>query len=388
MMAKLMKTGTTPGNLKKNIFHLIIGLILILCALPATGESVQDHREMYDKIYSKAVQDLLNGNVDEKIDGVIKLGGHRVQQYVRPLGEELNRDLGDPQLSKTPTNDPYVKSQIAWAMGRMGHRWSIPYLTQALKTSISMMDEKVKQADKKREFVKKEGIEAFVLSPEREGPALMSDEPVPHGGSADAYWSISDELKEDIAITPLTSEQDRLRLIGFNYVNLTVNIIRAIGEVGRQNEVYFKSINPTDESNKLMGEAIDSLVIGLKHGIVSVRGAAALALGDYGTTKSQDALKEHFAAEKDFSVKVRVARAILENDKSQTQYYTFLLDSLPSPEMEVRRQAAIALLELKMGESVFALRDALEVEPNVVVRQILKEAIYYAEVDNILPVNY
>lgn len=388
MMAKLMKSGNISHNPGRGFLLFAQAIILLFSSLSLNAESVPETKARYNRIYSKAVRDLLNGNVEEKLDGATKLGGHKVTQYIRPLGEELNRDLDHAAFRKTPANDPYVKSQIAWAIGRMGHRWSIPYLIQALKTTISVMDEKIKEAEKKQEFVKKEGIQALVLSPNREGPAIMRDDPQPDVANPDAFWSISDELKDDIAITPQTDDQDRLRLIGYNYVNLSVNIIRAIGEVGRQNGVYFRSISPTEESKKLMGDAIDSLTVALKHGVVSVRGAAALALGDYGTDASQSTLKQHFPSEEDFSVKVRVARAILENDKSQTQYYTFLLSSLPSPTMEVRRQAAIALRELKMGESVFALRDALEVEPNVAVREILKEAIYYAEVDNILPVNY
>ncbi len=376
-----MKTG----EIMKKITGIILMGALFLPGVIQAGPE-EESQDMYNKIYSEAVRNILNGNSDEKIDGAIKLGGHKVTRYVRILGEELNEELEDPLIRRTPTNDPYVKSQIAWAIGRMGHRWSIPYVITALDKSLLIVDEMIKKTEAKRKFYEKNEIQGVALPPIKEGPAQMV-EGHPYGASPDVYWSVADDFKGAIGINP-RSEEHRIRLLGYNYVNLSMNIIRALGEIGRQNGLYFRSLKMTDESTRLLKQSMEILNKSLESDVADIRGATALALGSFGTKEAVDKLINQFDKEKDFSVKVRIARGILENDKSKTSYYQFILDSLPAPEMEVRRQAALALLELKMGESVFALKDALEVEPNNTVRNILKKAIYHAEVDNIMPVNY
>ncbi len=376
------------GNKVSILFLLTLAMLFLMTfQVSLSAEERDDSITLYKRIYGKALRDVISGTADEKIDGAIKLGSHRVVDHLRPLGEELNKGLADPEMRKVPSNDPYVKSHIAWAMGRIGHRYAIPYLVSALNTTDQIAREQIQKA---QELKKKRAAEksfAITLIPDRPGPAMMEDGPHPYTTSPDVYWSVADSMKSEMGI-PHSGQIYRLKAQGYNYVNLEMTLIRAIGDVGHKNTLYFKGLSVNEESTKLLDTIYSVFQQTYKSQLPGIRGATALALGDVGTPRALEILQGYYASEKDFSVKVRIARGILMNDRTQAQYYQFILAALPNLDLETRRQAAIALRELKMGESVFALRDALTIENDPALKEILLEAIHYAEIDNILPINY
>ncbi len=376
---------------KRSFFTGAVALAAVSVLILPAGEGLRandsaESRVFYEKLYAQAIIDLQHGNAQEKIRAAQLMGAHKLTQYMRPLGEELIKDMDHPELRKTTTNDSYIKSSIAWALGRIGHRWSYPYLVEALEKTDIASDLEIKKATEKAEKAKAENSPSAALVPNVAGPALLG-EGFKYPASPDYYWSVADELKSVISVDP-NDEGYQLRLMGYNRINQTIAILDAMGEVGRQNGVYFKSLNPTPETENILGKIIPVMQKYLDHPLSSVRGAAALSLGGLGTPKALELLKGRFTNEGDFRVKVRIARAILINDKSQYSYFDFLISMLPNNDMQVRREAALAFRELSMGEAIFALADAIEVEENPLVRGILTQAHYNARIDNILPVNY
>lgn len=376
----------------RKISIIFISVILLLGAGNATIQagSNDDAKLLYGKIYSKALKDLLGGNSLEKIDAAIKFGGHRVTRYIRPLGEELNKDLDRQEFRKTPNRDPYVKSQIAWALGRIGHRWSLPYLLDALEKTVAVVDSVKKERDELREKYRQMGVQTVVPEITRTGPAFMgpsADAEEIYPASPDVYWSQADEFK-GIMAPNLREEDHRIRMMGYNYLNLAQYILQAIGDVASNNALYYKGLSITEQDKKQHDRMIEVLSKYIVHEKDEIRKYSAYALGGLGTNEAVTKLEEQYGKEEKAIVKVKLAQAILLNDRSKTDLYEFIVGSLIVQDIHVRRASAMALRELRLGESVFALKNALEVEHDETTRVILKQAIQNAEMDNIMPINY
>jgi HEAT repeat protein len=361
------------------------GLVFPAHSVFSSGDS-SDAQEFYVKMYDNALRDLQFGNASEKISAARLMGSHKLSQFIRPLGDELLKDIDHPQLRKTTTNDAYIKSTIAWAIGRIGHRWSYPYLIEALDKTLAVVDTDIKSAEAKAEKAKNESSPAVMLVPNRPTPALMN-EGFKYPASPDYNWSVADDLKSSVGNDP-RDESYQMKLLGYNRVNQAIHIIDALGDIGRQNGIYFRSLTPTNETVKILDSLYPVLQKQSEHPLSDIRGASALALGGLGTKKALEILQARFNVEADYRVKVKIARSILVNDKSQHSYFDFLVNMLPNNDVHVRRESALALKELSMGEAVFAIGDAIKVEENEIVRRILLEAEFNARMDNILPVNY
>lgn len=87
-------------------------------------------------------------------------------------------------------------------------------------------------------------------------------------------------------------------------------------------------------------------------------------------------------------MKARFARSILFVDKAQAATFKTLVELLKDRERGVRIEAIFAFRELAMAESADELREALRVEEDDSLRNLLKEAIGNAELDAVMPVNY
>lgn len=352
---KVKKIGLTAG---------VISFIVL--ALPLQAGSEDEARDQYKKMQDRAFKDLANGNVREKIDAILFLGGARNHQAIRPLGRELIRDLKDPVMRRAPSNDPYVKSLAAWALARIGHDLAIDDLITALDATVAILDAEAKANEELR---KKQEPNSYriILDRNRPGPARFKPG-FSFPASPDSHWSEADEFKNWVAI-PDNDEAVMIRLHGYNYLNLAETILFALGVIGGS-------------------RAEEKLIPYMENQSAYLRGATAFALARIATTKSIEAVEKRYAKEEDKVVKIRICMAMLENNKTRTTYYKELTTLLRDPEIPVRLEAALALRDLSLGESLFALKDALRVEEHESIRMILTQAINNAERDNIVPVNY
>ncbi|MBI3396652.1 MAG: HEAT repeat domain-containing protein, partial [Spirochaetia bacterium] len=190
----------------------------------------------------------------------------------------------------------------------------------------------------------------------------------PFPASPDVFWSEADEFKSVVAVNG-EDEAVALRLKGYNYLNLAEMVLFALGEIG--------------------GDKAEERVIPyLDNRFSYLRGAAAIALGRMGSAKGLSALEQRMGKEQDKSVRARMCLGLLMRDKTRTKVYLELLDLLKDRDDRVRLESALALRELGMGESSGALKEALAAEESSLVRGILEQAVWNAEVNNILPADY
>ncbi|MBX7058102.1 MAG: HEAT repeat domain-containing protein [Leptospirales bacterium] len=362
--------------------RLCIYVALVLClsgAAPAAlvAGSDDDARNYWQARYDEAMRNLQTGSAEERARAAMLLGAHRQYEFVRPLANELLRELDDPAKRSTPINDPYVKTAMAWALGEIAHPISVGPLVKALEISRKIVGEQIQQATERQtrerqrlEQLHQANANEFLvgtvnLSPDR--PAPFNQPGFSFGYSPDMMYSVSDSFK---SMDPdVNDEGHRLRLQNYNYLNLTRQIFLSLGNIGSE-------------------DSVQALAGFLKDEIPMIRYMAAAALG---RSRSQRALAEinaRFNEESDPYVKVGLSYGGLTIDKSQAPLFMNLLAALKSDDTYVRYHAAAALRELGLGESVESLRAARLIESEPQIQGILDEAIVKAEIDNIIPVNY
>lgn len=376
------------------VLSAAILLIAGLGVAPVQGGTQDDAIAMWGKRYQQAYQDLRYGSTFEKIRAARLMGAHRKSRYIRPLGKELLRELDRPAYRKVPTNDPYVKSEIAWAMGEIGHKQAVPDLLQAIALTMTIAEEEFAVTVQKRtealkaseeaatargeDAAEPERIKPVTLTRERPGPFLVEGYTFPY--SPDMMWSKADEFKS-IPAPDDTAEDHRIRLMGANYLNLLRALFIALGEIGDESAI--EAIKAADGQTDIPG--VSSY---LTNDIPVVRGFASIALGKIATKKAYALIDQHYPNETVDSIKVRIAHSVLGSDKSRTEYYDEMLRYLAINDDRVRYLAAVGMRELAMGESLDHLKDAYSIEHDPVIRKVLQEAIHNAEVDSIIPVNY
>ncbi len=392
---KCRSTATNPGSAATRTKSItgaaLLAAVMALLAVPthqAQGGTQDDAIALWGKRYEKAYRDLRFGHTFEKIEAARLMGAHKKARYIRPLGKELLRDLDNPVYRRIPTNDPYVKSQIAWAMGEIGHKQAVPALLQALATTIAIVEEEFKNTAAVRQMELENSdaaaqargedpndpgrVRPVIMDRSRPGPFLLEGYSFPY--SPDMFWSQSDEFK-DIPAIDTSAEDHRIRLIGANYMNLIRALFVAIGEIGHESAI--DGVDPYPGVGSY-----------LTNRIPFVRGFAAHALAKIGNLKALSLIDQHYPNEQIDEVKVRIAYSVLDSDKTRVEYYNEVLRYLAVDDDRVRYIAAVGLRELKMGESLDHLRDAHSIEHDPVIRDVLQDAIHNAEVDSIIPVNY
>lgn len=380
----------------KRSVHLALALaILISGSMTLHAGSEDDAKVLWKKRYEKAVRDLQFGNSEEKLAAVMVLGGHRKAAYVRKLGDELLRDM-TPEHQKYlrfPTNDPFVKTAIAWAIGRTEHKAGVPYLLQALDITTDLMKKDLEQRatsekalvefseqNRKAEIADQNKLrqarglpatdpedkyKVVMVKPGYDFPGPLKTGKHAFPNSPDMHWSLAEDFRSMSYVDADPSH--RMRMRGGNYMNMMRAIFWALGSIGSE-------------------EATESVKKYLTHEMPAVRAYAAQSLGMIGTSLS---VEEAYAAEKNTRVKVYMTFAVLRNDKTKTTFYLDLVNKYIKDNNDlVRFDSAVVLRDLAMGESEQILRDALFIEDRPIIRSILEQGIYVTRRDNIMPVNY
>ena len=344
---------------------LAIGLIGLFSAGPLMAGAEDDAKAYYEKRTEEALRHLDFGTMDQKILAIYYMGAPARAQFVRPLGRELLENLDDPALRKAPQNDPYIKAHIAWALGQIDHEAAVPYLLDALEQVNAIVDEQRKAVEAARQKRSPQSHE-FLIEQDEPGPFLSSrDVPFPY--SPDVYWSVSDRFKAVPAVN-LAAEDHRAMLKGYNYVNVMQHIFIALGKIRAK-------------------ESAEKIAPYLNHPYTGVRQEAALALGKIGSLTALEALERAFQNEKDPSVRARISFSIFLNDHTRVKFYQEILTMLKDNDVRVRLEAAKALRELALGESITPLFEARRLEESALVRSIIDQAIYNAEHNNLFPPN-
>ncbi|MDH5657531.1 MAG: HEAT repeat domain-containing protein, partial [Spirochaetia bacterium] len=205
--------------------------------------------------------------------------------------------------------------------------------------------------------------------------------------SPDIYWSLGEDFKSTMGANP-DSIDDRVKLQGYNYVNVALSIIDAIGEISMLNKHQIPPGSAGVPLKKKLDESRDLLIKLLSHNLSYIRGGASLALGQIGDKETMDILEKKFEEEKEMAVKTQIARSILWNDRTRSKVTNTLLEMLTSDEFEVRMEASRALRDVGLGETLTYLLAALDIEEDKRLQRILKDAIFNAQIDNVMPVNY
>ena len=372
---------------KPNRF-VILALVSVTVALagvePVRAGAEDDAIDMYTRMYRDAQRDLEFGNAYERIHAAWLMGQHKNPRFIRPLQRELLKDLTVKKFRKFTVNDPYVKSQIAYALGRIGHKDSIDPLFLALDQTIAIIEDEAKDSAARKERATQlfqqanankgepetinQSQEPVVMRPNAQATPARLQPQFRYPQSPDVFWSVADEFKS-IPAPDDWSELHDIRMRGYSWNNLAGHIIRAIGDIG-------------DE------ESLDKMEKYLTYENENIRYQASVAMGYIGTPKAVGLLDTRFDAEENMFVKVGIARSMLYADKTQSKALMFLIDNVRIDDVKVRYAITYALLDLRVGEALWPLRRAYAVEDNAQLRRLMKKAIYYAEVDNILPVNY
>lgn len=354
--------------MKNNIYFLTAVLCTAFLTAGLHAGAEDDAKAYYTELYERSAKHLELGNERQKVLAATIMGTSRKPKFVRPLGRELLHGLNDPVYRKMAAFDPYVKSAIATALGQIGREEALPYLEEALKETDKILNEQKQEIEEKQAQAKQNKSYELVLLQSKPGPAFMGPkEARPFITSPDALWNVADEFKKYIAPDP-NDEWMQTRLKGYNYVNLAIHILGAIGDLGKP-------------------ESTEVVVPFLSHPYPAIRMAAALALGQIGTLQAQEALGGRYAQEEDKRVKVRIAFGLFLNDPTRANFYQDLLGYLKDDDVKVRLEAAGAMRELALGESYYHLIDTMKLEDRQIVRDVLKQAIRNAELDNLFPPN-
>lgn len=386
-------------------------LAFILCFSAGASVILADGPDMensayHDRLAKKNLRELSGDRPEAKVDAAIYFGARGDLRYLRPLGRELLRNLDkDSPYLRGAGSDPYVKSHLAEAIGRIGDPDGLDYLLRALKHTIDIVEMELQQSAelRKREqaFAEsvygkkgqgKEGgdenlgmykkpMPKIVLDRNRSGPARMSQGyAIPY--SPDVYWSISDEFKDLMSVDE-TDPYQRMRLKGYNYVNLTVHLLSALDRIYSRMDVKTREDLMSEQAPQIQGL--------LTYRIPDIRGAAVITLSYMfrGVTdkKIQDPINERLKKEEDPAVRVRVAQGVLIMDRGRRDAIYVLMNLLKDEDAMVRYYAALAFRDLHIGEALFALRKAYQMEEREQIRRILKQAIHNAYIDHYSPVS-
>lgn len=372
--------------------RLLLLLLLLGAFWPSVAIPPSDVEAylVHQRLYNKAEHHVQYGNAEQRLQAALFFGARRNPRYVRLLAKELLQELdpSDPYFNM-PRNAPVVKSYLAWALGHIGHTKAVPYLLKALDTVSKTLAEESKRIaqakeDEKQRYAKdantKTGrgvinddpVRRIILEKRRPGPYLEGKEhALPY--SPDVYWSLSNEFREMMA-PDLTDSNIRVRLMGFNWVNTAFYIFDAIGDI------YMEKLHK-DRIDPEHANAVGKYLALPNYDFI--RGAAAVCLGKIGSPKAIALLESAYESEKDTEVRAKIAHAILRNDRGKTKFYLDLLKYLADDQDNVRFPAAVALRDLKMGESLVPLQEAHAVENVASIREILAEAIEQARIDNL-----
>ncbi|MCB1326034.1 MAG: HEAT repeat domain-containing protein [Spirochaetales bacterium] len=386
-------------NRRRHTFRLRLLVILssafcfsVLTTAGLRAGAEDDAISLWSTRYAQAVRDLQFGNAFAKLEAARLMGAHRKSEFIRPLSEELLRDL-DPSrrnFLSLPSNHPAVKLTIAWALGEIGHPHCVPELLKGVELVNAIVTEDI-QATRERRTAELEiedrldqervqanqgqdpegyDIDPVIFERDRPGPFNGSG-PVRHGFgySPDMFWTVSDDFKASAGIFP-NDEGHRLTLDGANWVNVARALFEALGKIGDE-----RAIDPM----LAMISAPDTLPI--------MRVYAAGTLGEIGTARAAEAMAGVYANEQDPVVRIQMAYAALHYNPAQPNYFNDLATALQSNVVRERWEAAAAFNRLQLGESEPALRAALEIEAEPSIRAVLEQAIYRAVIDNITPPN-
>ncbi len=368
----------------QKLISLVLCLIASMAVLsPIKAGSEDDARRNNEIALLRSARELEFGNTDEKIRAAQYMGSVKSRRFVRLLGSELRNGLDNPELRRTPTHNPYVKYQIAWALGNIGHPDALPDLFAALEITGKLLDESIKETEDLRKSEEGKNSWRVILDHNKPGPALLRDGAL-YPASPDVYWSVADEFKRETV--DMSDEGHRVRLEGYNYLNLISAIMRAIGEITLKQSQNFMNSRHAGNTQSILDSSLNALKPFINHPIPLVRAAAISGICNVRSLQSAIVLEDQFKKEEDPLVKVRISYGILVIDKSKFEYYRTIIESLHSPLRSVRTEAAISLRELAMGEAVHELEEALTLEQYHEVRTILQEAIHNAQLNILLPI--
>lgn len=366
----------------KRTYPLII--LLLLCVVtPALQSGPQDTdtaRFISGRTHEKVLRYLRSGDAEERIYAAEFIGMQREIRYLRELGEELNHDLDvDSSYVGMNHNDPYVKSKIAWALGRLQHKKAVPYLLDALGKTYEIIKRRHEESQKKQRIaaenfsagknsksatINGEPTAEIEFYKDRPGPFLQSTDHA-FQYSPDIYWSISDEFKSVVS-PDMSNPGHRMRFRGYNYVNLYFYIISAIAD----------TYNVEKHKENVPDEHVQKLLEYLKPDKYPfIRSATAVSLGRIGSPFAKSQVLQHYDKESDEEVKARTAYAILEIDPTQTKYFDALIGFLQSRKNSVRFAAVTVLEELNFGEALPYLKEAVVIENHPMIRDVMKRAI-------------
>lgn len=122
-------------------------------------------------------------------------------------------------------------------------------------------------------------------------------------------------------------------------------------------------------------KAIDKIKVYIKDDQDLIRRITASALGEIGSEKVLPILEEAIKEEKSDRVKVDMLKAYLENDgATKTEYIDELINMLSDDEAWVRYYAALAVYDLNLFNAHGALKRALKIESDPMVRKALYRA--------------
>lgn len=369
------------------LFALLLDPILIAAqeTVPAAGSA----RWLSQRRYDKAEREVQDGEPIQKVRAARFLGARGNPRYLRILGDELLRDLDadSPALGYT-RNDPYIKSQIAWALGRSRHIKAVDYLLKALERTVRIIntvnqdlrqkddtEQKVYEQDRRdyRDRKSREFPVKNIRIPQRiPGPFIWKmDHQLPY--SPDVYWSISNDFK-NLADIDESDQSIQIRKHGFNYVNVVFYIFEGIGEIYmyQKNKSWIKRGDVEAVAQYLDGKYMPF-----------IRGAAAISLRQIGSPQAVKFLDQAYGKEKNEEVRMKISYAILSINKARIEHFQNLIRGLQSDEEGVRYAAAAGLRDLEIGESYHYLQEALRIEPRPVIRNVLKEAVKNARLNDL-----
>lgn len=355
----------------------------------------------------RLLKNMRSDNPDRILKAVYYFSARRKAKFVRPLGRQLNKhlDISSNHL-KTAVNDPYIKSQMAVALGRIARVESLPYLFNALAKTSDIIETGLKinvmLREKERKFaasferkrggsgkgsaeyrsINEKPIPRLIIDRDRPGPALLrKGSGIPF--SPDVHWSIADDFKGIIS-PDNNNELHRMRMIGYNYVNLMIDILDAIGEI------YYRA----DLTDRLEFSVRDTDAVKnyLNHKFPDVRRIAARTMGKiaYGLDNRSilGLLDNQLKKENDPRVKVCLCHAILMNERGRMDCWKTIIKLLKHDDNNVRYDVAITLSDLKFGEVIIPLRKAILLEENSLIKTLLKKALYYSTVESLTPAPY